>query len=48
MDWSSLNRNDSFLFDLNTVLFIWNGRNTNKMDRLQVEFLKFTLMRINY
>ena len=36
-DWSSLNRNESFLLDLNTVVFIWNGRNTNKMDKLQVK-----------
>ena len=38
MDWSSLNRNGSFLIDFNTVVFIWNGRNTNKLDKLQVRY----------
>jgi hypothetical protein len=38
LDWSSLNRNDSFLIDFNTVLFLWNGRNTKKTNKLKVGF----------
>jgi hypothetical protein len=37
MDWSSLNRNDSFIIDLNSVLFVWNGRNSNRNEKLQVK-----------
>jgi gelsolin len=35
IDWSSLNRCDSFLIDLNSTIFIWNGKNANKMEKLQ-------------
>lgn len=36
MDWTALNRSDSFLVDLSSTVFVWNGRNSNKMERLQV------------
>lgn len=38
IDWSSLNRNDSFLIDLNSTIFIWNGRNANKYEKLQAMY----------
>ncbi len=37
MEWSSLNRNDSFIIDLNSVIFVWNGRNSNKNEKIQVK-----------
>jgi advillin len=36
MDWSAMNRNDSFLIDLCSTIFVWNGRNANKYEKLQV------------
>lgn len=38
MEWNSLNRNDSFIIDFNTTIFVWNGKNSNKMERIQVKF----------
>jgi hypothetical protein len=35
IDWSQMNRSDSFLIDLNRVIFVWNGRFANKLERLQ-------------
>jgi hypothetical protein len=35
MDWTSLNRGDSFLIDMSTTIFVWNGRNSNKIERIQ-------------
>ena len=35
IDWTSLNRIDSFLIDLNTTIFIWNGRYANRFEKLQ-------------
>ena len=35
IEWSSINRSDSFIIDLNTVIFVWNGKNANKIERLQ-------------
>ncbi len=38
IDWSALNRNDSYLIDLNSTIFIWNGRNANKYEKLQAMY----------
>lgn len=35
IDWSSLNRYDSFIIDMSCVIFVWNGRNGVKYERLQ-------------
>lgn len=35
LDWSSLNRTDSFIVDLNTAVFVWNGKMCNRVERLQ-------------
>lgn len=35
IEWPSLNRNDSFVIDLCTTMFVWNGKNANKIERLQ-------------
>lgn len=35
IDWSQMNRSDSFLIDLNRVIFVWNGRFANKQERIQ-------------
>jgi hypothetical protein len=36
IDWSVMNRFDSFIIDLDKVIFVWNGKNANKSERLQV------------
>jgi hypothetical protein len=35
IEWASLNRNDSFLVDMGSVVFVWNGKNANRMEKLQ-------------
>lgn len=35
IDWSVLNRQETFLLDLITVVFVWSGKNANKMEKLQ-------------
>lgn len=35
IEWSSLNRTDSFLIDLNSTIFVWNGKHANKFEKLQ-------------
>lgn len=37
IDWSLMNRSDAFIIDLNTVIFVWNGKNSNKIERIQVK-----------
>ncbi len=37
LDWTSLNRNDSFIMDFNTTVFVWNGRNTVKNEKIYVK-----------
>ena len=39
-----MNRNDSFIIDLNSVIFVWNGRNANKYEKLQVNSKKKALL----
>ncbi len=36
IEWSLMNRSDSFIIDLNMVIFVWNGKNANKIERIQV------------
>ena len=35
-----MNRSDSFIIDLNTAIFVWNGKNANRIERLQVNEIK--------
>lgn len=35
IDWSTLNRQETFLLDLNTVVYVWSGKNASKTERLQ-------------
>lgn len=35
VDWTSLNRNNSFLVDLNSTIFVWNGKHANRFEKLQ-------------
>ncbi|CAF0715415.1 unnamed protein product [Brachionus calyciflorus] len=35
IEWSSLNRSDSFLVDFCSTIFVWNGKNANKSEKFQ-------------
>ncbi len=35
IDWTSLNRIDAFIIDLNSTIFVWNGKSANKFEKLQ-------------
>jgi hypothetical protein len=35
IEWAALNRSDSFIIDFFTTIFVWNGKNCNKLERLQ-------------
>ncbi len=35
IEWASLNRIDSFIIDLHTTIFVWNGKTANKFEKLQ-------------
>lgn len=39
IEWAAMNRNDSFLIDLSTTIFVWNGKLANKMEKLQVKIM---------
>ena len=36
MKWESFNSGDSFIADLGSDIYVWNGRACNKMERIQV------------
>lgn len=35
IDWTALNRQETFLLDLNTVVYVWSGKNSSKAERAQ-------------
>lgn len=37
IEWSAMNRNDSFLIDFSSTVYVWNGKLANKLEKLQVK-----------
>lgn len=35
IDWSMLNRQETFMLDLHTVVYVWSGKNANKAERAE-------------
>ncbi len=35
VSWEHMNDGDSFVLDLKEVIYVWNGRNANKHEKLQ-------------
>jgi hypothetical protein len=37
MAWSSFNSGDVFILDLGQVVFVWNGKDSSRTERMKVQ-----------
>ena len=40
ISWSAMNHGDTFILDVRSHIFVWTGKDSNRMERLQASKVK--------